>query len=103
VSGYEVTIATLRKASEAATSAGEQARTVDLAAALSGVPRGLRGSRSAQSATRLADVWRTEIKSWSESAIALGQNMAASAARYESSEQAAQQDLSVAGRDLKAH
>ena len=65
MSGYEVIVEALREAGNAATSAGEQAETMDLTGTLSGVGGALPGSRSAQAAPGASDTWRRQLTDWS--------------------------------------
>lgn len=93
MSGYQVIIDVLRKAGDAAESAGKQSGAVDLAGTLTGVADALPGSRSAQAAMGAADAWTDQIERWSIGAQRLGQGMSASADRYAASEDAAEADL----------
>jgi hypothetical protein len=102
MSGYDVVIEELRKAGRSAVSAGEQAGTVDLAGTLSGIPSALPGSRSVQAAAGLAKSWQSQIKGWSGETTTLGRNMTAAADHYAANEQAAENDLTVSGRGLRA-
>ncbi|GLZ37681.1 hypothetical protein [Actinokineospora sp. NBRC 105648] len=95
MSGYGVVIAALRKSAGAVRSAGEQAAVVDLAGTVAGVPGALAGSRSAASASALSQAWRTQVREWSNSAIALGDNMSGAAGRYEKNEQEAKENLTL--------
>lgn len=97
MSGYEVVIAAIRKAADAARSAGEQAGAVDLAGTVAPVPNALKGSRSAASAANLAGTWRTVIKDWSNAATGLGDKMSKAADLYEKNEQAAKDELTPTG------
>lgn len=96
MSGYQVIIDALRKAGDAAESAGEQAGAVNLAGTLTGVADALPGSRSTQAATGTANAWADQIERWSTGAQMLGQGMSASADRYAASEDAAEADLGTA-------
>jgi len=93
MNGYEVVINQLRKAGSAATSAGEQAAQIDLAGAISGVPTGLIGSRSADAAIRLGIEWARTITGWGREACALGDGMSSSADLYATNEAAAEESL----------
>jgi predicted alpha/beta hydrolase len=93
VAGYEVVIAELRTAGDAAASAGEQAGSVDLAAGIAGVSGALPGSRSAHVAASLGGTWQERITQWSGEAKRHGQNLTSSAHLYSANEQAAQRDL----------
>lgn len=95
MAGYQVMIAAVRKAGRAASSAGEQAATVDLAGAVSGVPGALPGSRSAKAVTGMANAWRARITAWSADAKELGQDMSSSADRYVLDDEAAERDFST--------
>jgi hypothetical protein len=96
MSGYRVIIEALRKAGNAADSAGKQAGAVDLAGTLTGVTDALPGSRSTRAATGAANAWTDQIERWSTGAQRLGQGMSASADRYAASEDAAEADLGTA-------
>jgi hypothetical protein len=93
VAGYEVLIAELRRAGDAAVNAGEQASTVDLASSISAVSVALPDSRSAQVAAGLAGRWREWIAEWSAKARQHGQDMSSSADLYSANEEAAERDL----------
>jgi hypothetical protein len=98
VAGFDVVIDELRKAGKAAISAGEQAGTVDLGSAVSGVAGALTGSRSAKVVVKTAAAWRTQIKNWSSEAGSHGRLLHTAADYYATNEQAAEQDLSNASR-----
>lgn len=93
MSGYQVIIDALRKAGDAAESAGKQAGAADLAGTLTGVADALPGSRSTQAATGAANAWTDQIERSSTGAQRLGQGMSASADRYAASEDDAEADL----------
>jgi len=98
MSGYEVVVEALCGAGSAATSAGEQAGTMDLAGTLSGVGGALPGSRSAQAVTGAADTWRRQLTDWSTDTRKLGQDMSSSADHYAASEHAAVDLFGTLGR-----
>lgn len=95
MTGYAVVIDALRRFGQAAASAGEQAGSVDLAAALAPVAGALPGSRSGPAVTRAAQAWRGQVAGWSRRVTALGTGMAETAESYAASEQAAQRDLAA--------
>jgi len=94
VAGFEVEIDALRRAGEAAGSAGGQAGAVDLAEVISNVGGALPGGRCGRAATAVAEVWRGQISDFSGAASALGREMAAAADGYAACDDAARRDLS---------
>ncbi|SHH00816.1 hypothetical protein [Streptoalloteichus hindustanus] len=94
MSGFDVVISALSSAGDAATRAGEQARVVDLAAVLREVTEALPGTRSADTAGKLADFWQTRIKDWSGASAAFGHDLKESARLYADNERAAEHGFS---------
>jgi len=106
VSEFEVVIEEIRKAAQAATSAGEQARRVDLAEALSGVGSGFIGpaapaglalalprSKSAENAPKVCAKLRGDIDKWVAEIYQYAQNLTSSADLYATNEEQARQNL----------
>jgi hypothetical protein len=95
VAGYDVVIAALHQAGSAARSAGEQVGAVDLAGPISAVADALPGSRTAQAASSVAEVWSGQIKGWSSQVNGFGKDMSDSADFYSAHEEAAERDFST--------
>lgn len=91
--GYQVIIEKIRQASRAAMDAAEIAGKVDLAGALGPVGQALPGSRTAQSAGRLAPVWTHQVSRWSADAKAYADNLATAVDRYAANEDQAAADF----------
>lgn len=93
VNGYRAEIGAIRKAARSASSAGEQARGVDLAGSIARVAGALPGSRSSQAVGTLSSAWTALVKSWATDAQGYADGLSAAADRYLANEDAAQQDL----------
>jgi hypothetical protein len=97
LSGFEVNLEGLRKAADAAASAGEQARGIRLGDAPNEVPGGLPGSESAARAVLLAKAWDERLVAWSADIGAFSASLSQSADRYAADEAAAERDFSLLG------
>lgn len=97
MAGFEVDIASLSKAADAARRAGEQARTVDLGDGPNGVPLGMPGSGSALTAGALSEAWTARLGAWAKDVNDFGNGLASAAERYRVDDAAAAQDFSILG------
>lgn len=95
--GYEADIAGLRKAGQAASSAGEQAGQIHLGDGPHGVPEGMPGSQSAAKAEPLAQAWESRLRTWATDIGQFGTDVTGSANGYEANDQAAERDFSLFG------
>lgn len=95
LSGFDAEIQTLRRASEAAHSAGEQAQVVDLPTAIRGLVVALPGSMTARSANALANNWSGQLSSWSRTMVGYGEKLSAAADAYTGNEDAVARDFVV--------
>ncbi|MCP2262460.1 hypothetical protein LX15_006199 [Streptoalloteichus tenebrarius] len=94
MSGFEIAVPAVSSAGDAAVSAGEQARVVDLASALAGVAEALPGSQATDAARALAEFWRTRIRDWSDAVFTFGRDLREATRLYADNERTAEQDFS---------
>ncbi|GAB2734003.1 hypothetical protein [Amycolatopsis magusensis] len=93
MSGYEVTLEALGKAGDSADSLGEQLARIDLGGALSTLPKGMPGSRTAASAGTLGTTWRTEVATYGREARDHAKKLLNAKKLYETDEEAAKAAL----------
>lgn len=89
MNGYEADIEQLRRAADAATSVGEQAREIDLGGSVNRVATGLPGSESAVAAAKLAGAWEQRLTTWATDIRGFGDAVSAAASSYAASDEAA--------------
>ena len=88
--GYEVEIAALRTAADAADSAGQQVREVKAGAAVTEVPAARPGSGTTSAITDWAETFDLErLEAWAAAAIEHGRRLTESADLYAENEEAA--------------
>jgi hypothetical protein len=97
MTGFEVDIAGLSKAADAAVSAGDQARKVNLGDGPDGVPAGMPGSESASKAGSLAESWDKRLGTWADDMGQFGESLSAAADHYLADDEAAERDFSLLG------
>ncbi|MBW4719666.1 hypothetical protein [Saccharothrix obliqua] len=100
MSGYEVDIEGLRKAANAAASAGEQAGRITLGEAVAAVAEAMPDSASAERTRALTTAWGERLRAWSADITAFGGNLASSADRYAKDEDAARRDFDLFGGSI---
>ncbi|MGX7824384.1 hypothetical protein ACTG9Q_04760 [Actinokineospora sp. 24-640] len=95
MSGYELVLDQLRAAGNAAISAGEQARRVDLADAVAGVPPALPDAHSAEVIATVAATWARQVTAWSTAVGTLGAEMVRAEELYAANEADAERGFRV--------
>ncbi|AGM04843.1 hypothetical protein AB0E55_39015 [Amycolatopsis keratiniphila] len=93
--GYEVALAAIGAASDAAKRASADVGKVDLAATLAGVAAGLPGGVSGEAARLLADVWGRAVPGWARNTADYAERLDEAAVRYRANELAASRELAV--------
>jgi hypothetical protein len=96
LSGYETQIEALRKAGEAARTAGNQVSGMDLADAVAAAGSAMPGAPAVQSFTVLGDAWRGDLAGWVAQAEGYADDLDTAANRYTVNEGAAVADLQAA-------
>ena len=93
VNGYQATLDAITSAGNAATDLADQLITVDLAGAMTGVPRALPGARSAKAARNLSTAWKDDIRAYGDAVREHGETLLAASTRYAANEDAAEADI----------
>jgi hypothetical protein len=93
LSSYETQIGALRKACDAARSAGSQVSKIDLADAVTAAGTAMPGAQVAQSFTTLGNSWRGDLSGWVSQAESYADSLTTAADRYAANEQAAIADF----------
>ncbi|MGH8572448.1 MAG: hypothetical protein ACREX8_07730, partial [Gammaproteobacteria bacterium] len=97
MTGFDVDLAGLRSAAEAAGTASNEARQVHLGDGPTGVPVGMPGSLSASKSGPLAAAWDARVTTWAADIERFGEDLSASAGQYQADDKAAEQDFSPWG------
>lgn len=98
MSSYETQIGELRKASDAAKSAGGQVAKIDLADAVADAGTAMPGGQVVGSFTRLGNAWRGDLAGWVSQAEGYADSLTTAADRYAANEQAAAADFRVGAK-----
>ncbi|MEU6644193.1 hypothetical protein ABZ863_16780 [Saccharomonospora sp. NPDC046836] len=93
MSGYEVVIGAIERASACAGRAADGVRGVDLGGTLTGVTQGMPGGTAVAAARGLADWWGQALPAWVGSMTEHSAQLATAAQRYQADDAAAAPDL----------
>ncbi|WP_116050379.1 hypothetical protein [Amycolatopsis palatopharyngis] len=93
MSGYKAEIEAIHNASEAAASAAQQARAVELTDGAIALATALPGGRAASAATTLADYWQNQLTTWTSAMGSYSEKLGSAAESYSKHEDAAEADF----------